>query len=81
VSVEVKNHVFLTSVLVRGEWSVLRPSRFSPGKEPPRKSLVRRLGGPRAGLDILEKRKISRSCQKSNPDFLSVQPVARRYTD
>jgi hypothetical protein len=26
---------FLTSVLVAGEWSVSRPSRFTPGKEPP----------------------------------------------
>jgi hypothetical protein len=44
---DVKIHVFLTSVLVGDEWSVSRPSHFTP--PPPGKSplytLDRRLGG------------------------------------
>jgi hypothetical protein len=33
--VDVLIHVFLTSALVGGEWSALRPGRFTPGKELP----------------------------------------------
>jgi hypothetical protein len=33
-TVEVYIHVFLTSEPVRGEWSLSRPGRFTPGKEP-----------------------------------------------
>jgi hypothetical protein len=43
-------HIFLTSVLVGGEWSASRPGHFTPGKE----SLVPIVGGwadPRAGLN------------------------------
>jgi len=32
---EVWLHVFLTSALDGDEWSASRPSRFTPGKEPP----------------------------------------------
>jgi hypothetical protein len=39
--VDVYTHVFLTSAQVGGEWSALRPSRFTPGE--------------RAGLDDVEK--------------------------
>jgi hypothetical protein len=45
-------HIFLTSVLVGGEWSASRLSRFTPG--------TRCIGGwvePRAGLNDVEKRK------------------------
>jgi hypothetical protein len=38
---------FLTSALVGGEWSVSRPFRFTPGKEP-RYPFYRRLGGPQS---------------------------------
>jgi hypothetical protein len=47
-------HVFLTSALVRGEWSVSRSGRFTSG-ENPRYSLDRNLGGPIAGLEDVEK--------------------------
>jgi hypothetical protein len=35
VGVDVEIHVFLTSALIGGEWSALRPFRFNPGKQPP----------------------------------------------
>jgi hypothetical protein len=49
-------HFFLTSALVRGDWSVLRPC-YSPDGE--RTKGTRRIGGwvdPTAGLDNMEKR-------------------------
>jgi hypothetical protein len=50
--VNVQIHIFLTSALVWGELTALRPGRFTLG--------THRVGGwvdPRAGLDDLEKRK------------------------
>jgi hypothetical protein len=48
------------------------------------KSLVypldRRLGGPRAVLDAVVKRKIPSPRRESNPRTPIVQPVAQRYT-
>jgi hypothetical protein len=32
--VDVLIHIFLTSTLVGGKWSALRPGRFTPGKDP-----------------------------------------------
>jgi hypothetical protein len=40
---------FLTSALARGEWSPLRPGRFTPG------DWVKGWVDPRAGLDDVEK--------------------------
>jgi hypothetical protein len=51
--VNVYIHIFFTSALVGGEWSALRPRRFTPG--------THWIGGwvdPRAGLDDVEKRKL-----------------------
>jgi hypothetical protein len=48
--VDVQIHIFLTSALVGGEWSVSRPGRFTPGTQ--------YIGGrvdPRVGLDDVEK--------------------------
>jgi hypothetical protein len=39
------DHVFLTSALVRGEWSASRPCCFTPGRKSPRNPLDRRFGG------------------------------------
>jgi hypothetical protein len=39
-------HIFLTSALVGGEWSVSRPGRFTPQRKSPRYPLDMRLGGP-----------------------------------
>jgi hypothetical protein len=44
------DHVSLLPVLVEGKWSASRPDRFTP--------FDRRLGGPRTGLDAVEKRKL-----------------------
>jgi hypothetical protein len=52
VGVEVQLHVFLTSVLVVGEWSASRPGRFTPGTH-----WIGSWVGPRAGLDYVDKRK------------------------
>jgi hypothetical protein len=43
----VQLQAFLTSALDRGEWSTLRPGRFTPGKDP-RYPLNRRLGSPQS---------------------------------
>jgi hypothetical protein len=48
----------LTSVLDGGEWSVSRPSRFSPRERAPGTHWVGGWVGPRAVLDVVVKRKI-----------------------
>jgi hypothetical protein len=50
-------HIFLTSVLVEGEWSASRPGRFTPGEKAPSTHWIGGWVGPRAGLDDVEKRK------------------------
>jgi hypothetical protein len=55
VDVRVQTHVFLTSALVRGEWSASRHGRFTPGERTPGTHWVGGWVGPRAGLDDLEK--------------------------
>jgi hypothetical protein len=54
--VKVYLHVFLTSVIDRGDWSASRPSCFALGE---RASHIYWIGllGPKAGLKPLEKRK------------------------
>jgi hypothetical protein len=42
--VDVQIHIYLTSAVLRGEWSISRPGRFTPRKELPG-PLARRLGG------------------------------------
>jgi hypothetical protein len=55
--VDVWIHIFLTSALAGGEWSVSRPGRFTPGERAPGTHWVGGWVGPRAGLDDVEKRK------------------------
>jgi hypothetical protein len=62
----VQIHVFLSSALVRGEWSASRSCRFTQGETAPQHPLDRRLGGPQ---------KHSWPHRDSNSD-----PVASRYT-
>jgi hypothetical protein len=50
-------HIFLTSALVGGEWSALRPGRFTPGERTPGTHWIGGSVGSRAGLDDVEKRK------------------------
>jgi hypothetical protein len=79
---------------VWGEWSIGPPFMTSvttwrwvlrlmprPLGKCPQYPLYRRLRGPRAGLNAVDKRKIFWSCWDSNPDFPTVEPLARRYTD
>jgi hypothetical protein len=47
-------HIFLTSALVKGEWSASRPCHFNQGEKAP---LTHQIGGwvdPRDGLDDIE---------------------------
>jgi hypothetical protein len=48
-------HIFLTSVLVRGEWSASRHGRFTPGERAPGTHWIGGWVDPRAGLDDMEK--------------------------
>jgi hypothetical protein len=56
--VDVWVHVFLTSALVRDEWSPSRPGRFTPGERAPGYHWIGGWVGPRAGLNDLEERQI-----------------------
>jgi hypothetical protein len=47
---------FLTSALVRGEWSASRLSRFTPVERAPGTHWMGGWVGPRAGLDDVEKK-------------------------
>jgi hypothetical protein len=67
---------FLTSALDGGELSVSRRPLY-PREKSPRFALDMRLGGPRAGLEAVEKRKLSLAGNRTPV----VQPIARRYTD
>jgi hypothetical protein len=53
--------IFLISALNGGEWLTLGSRRFDPGKEH-RTHLPGGWVGPRAGLDLIEKRKLSCAC-------------------
>jgi hypothetical protein len=62
-------HIFVTSALVRGEWSASWPSRFTPGTL---------WVDPRAGMDDAEKKKFL------TLPGLELRPLGRpasRYTD
>jgi hypothetical protein len=60
----------LNLALDGGELSALRFSRFTSGEPALGIHCIGGWVGPRAGLSIMEKRKISCTCQKSNPRFL-----------
>jgi hypothetical protein len=74
-TVEVELHVILTSTLDKGECSVLRLSRLTPGERVLHKHWIRGRVGYRAGLDALEKRIISCPCRESNSGLSVVQPI------
>jgi hypothetical protein len=58
--VEVHFHAFLTSALDGGEWSALHSDRFTPGERPLSTHWTGGCLTPRAGLDAVTRRKISR---------------------
>jgi len=73
--VEVQLHTFLTLLLHGGEWSASQPACFTPRE---RVQVTHWIGGwvsPRAGLDVVTKRKIPSSCQESNPGCPTHSPV------
>jgi hypothetical protein len=51
-------HIFLIPALAGGEWSALRPCRFTLGERTPGTLWIGGWVGPRAGLDDMEKRKL-----------------------
>jgi hypothetical protein len=65
--VEVYLHAFLTSALDGGEWSALRPGRFTHRKRAPGTHWIGGWVGPRAVLDTVVKRKIPSLHRESNP--------------
>jgi hypothetical protein len=76
--VDVQIHIFLTSVLVGGEWTASRPGRFTPEERAPGTHWIGGWVNPRAGLDDSEKRKFMIL------QGLELRPLgrpARNYTD
>ena len=57
--VDVQLHSFTDTAIDAEEWSTSRPRRFTPGGKKLWYPLNRRPVDPRAGLDVLEKRKTS----------------------
>jgi hypothetical protein len=70
--VEVQLHLFLTSALDGGEWLASPSGRFTP-EERTRQPMARRLGGPRAGLNVMKRKTLL--CRESNPDRLACSLV------
>jgi hypothetical protein len=66
----------LTSALDGGEWSALRPSRFTTNERIPGTHWIGGWVDPRAILDAMVKRKIPSLRRESNPRTLIVQPIA-----
>jgi hypothetical protein len=71
----------LASALDGGEWSALRPGRFTLRERAPGTHWIGGWVGPRAFLDAVVKRKIPNPRRESNPKTPIVQPVVQRYTD
>jgi hypothetical protein len=78
--VDVYIHIFLTSTLAGGEWSISCPCRFTPRERAPDTHWIGGWVDPRTGLDDLEKRRFL-PYWDSNSDPSVVQPVASHYTD
>jgi len=64
---EVQQHFFLTLALDIGEWSTSWTGCFSVRERIANTLWIGSWVGPRAGQDILERRKISCSCKHLNP--------------
>jgi hypothetical protein len=71
----------LTSALDGGEWSALRPGRFTPRERGPGPHWIGGWVGPRAVVDAVAKRKIPSPRRESKPRTPIVQPAAQRCTD
>jgi len=64
--VKVYLHAFLTWTLDGGELSASRPDHFIPGQRIPGTDWIGGWVGPRAGLNVVARRKYPSSCWKSN---------------
>jgi hypothetical protein len=69
---------FLTSALEGGEWSALRPCRFTPEERAHSTHWIESWVGSGAGLDAVEKRKFACPCRESKPGLLACSLVAMR---
>jgi hypothetical protein len=78
--VDIYNHIFLTSVLVGGEWSASHPGRFTPGERAPDAHWTGCWVGPRAGLDDVERENFL-PWRDLNAEPPVVHSVASRYTN
>jgi hypothetical protein len=67
---------FLTLALDDGEWLASHSYHITHGETALGTHCTGGWVGPRASLDIMEKRKVSCSCWELNPDSLVIQPVA-----
>jgi hypothetical protein len=65
------------SILDGGEWSALRPGRFTSGERVHSTHWIGSWMGLGTGLDAVEKRKLSSPCRESN----SNSPLVSRYPD
>jgi hypothetical protein len=61
----ISTHSYPQYKLDGGEWWVSRSDALNRGEKFPRYPLKRKLGGPKAGLDVLT-RKMSCLCRKTN---------------
>jgi hypothetical protein len=71
----------LTSALDGGEWSASHRGRFTSREIAPGIHWIGSWVGPRAGVDVVVKRKIPSPRRDSNPKTSIVQHVVSRYTD
>jgi hypothetical protein len=77
---DIQIHIFLTSALVGGEWSVSRPAALSPGKEPEVPIIQEGWWTPEP-IWTIWRRQNSWPYQDTKSDPSVVHPVASRYTD
>jgi hypothetical protein len=73
-------HILHLSTRWRWMVSFMTQLLYAQGKSP-QYPLDRRLGGPRASLDTMVKRKIPNPHWELNPRMPTVQPIASFYTD
>jgi hypothetical protein len=71
---------FLTSALDGSEWLASSTGRFTPRERASGTHWIEGWVGPRAGLDAVEKRKISRPSRESNPGRSTRSPLLYRLS-
>jgi hypothetical protein len=81
MGVKVYLQAFLISELDAGEWLASRLGRFALGKRGPGILYIGDWVGPRASLDIVEKRKITAATRNQTPIPWSSSPLPSLYTN